>query len=430
MNPISNKTELVAGATTFITMAYIIFVNPAILSTAGVPFGAVATATCIGAGVMSILMGLYAKYPFALAPGMGINAVVAFTICGQMGLPFSVAMGMIVVEGIIVTILVLTKTREAVMDAIPTSLKLAIGVGIGIFIAFIGLTQGGIIDKHPVTAVTLGDLRANYTITTIVGLFTTIFLLARRVKASILIGIIITAIFGFVMGVVNFENGFFSFPSDFSLFFAFDIPSALHLSLLPLIFSLFLTDFFDTMGTVIAVGEEGNFLDDKKKLPRLKNVLLVDSVAAILGGMVGSSSITTYIESAAGVAEGGKRGTTSIITGILFLGSLFVIPFVSAIGGGYKVAEGIYKYPVTAPALIVVGFLMISAIRGIDFKKIEEGIPAFFTIIGMPLTYNISNGIGFGIVSYALIQVFSGKARTLNPLIYLMAILFIIGFII
>ncbi|MBI5573084.1 MAG: NCS2 family permease [Elusimicrobia bacterium] len=422
------KTEIIAGTTTFITMAYIIFVNPAILSAAGVPFEAVVLATCIGSGLMTIFMGLYSNYPFALAPGMGLNAVVAFTLCGQMGLSYSVAMGMIVIEGLMVTIFVLTRTREAIMDAIPKPIKLAIGVGIGIFIAFIGLSQGGIIEKNPATLVSLGNLKTDYALTAIIGLMLTSVLLAFRLKASIFIGIILTAIVGFLFGVVSLPQKIFSFPTDFSVMFKPDIAGALKLSLIPMIFALFMTDFFDTMGTVIGVSEEGGFLDKDGKLPRLKNVLLVDSLAAVCGGLSGSSSITTYIESAAGVAEGGKTGKTSVVTGTLFLISIFLIPIVCVIGGGYKIAEGIYKYPVTAPALIIVGFLMMSSIKGIDFKKTEEGIPAFLTIIGMPLTYNISHGIGFGFVSYTLIKLFTGKAKELHPLIYIVSLLFIINF--
>lgn len=422
------KTEIIAGTTTFITMAYIIFVNPAILCSAGVPFEAVAIATCIGAGLLTIFMGLYSNYPFALAPGMGLNAVVAFTICGQMGLSYKVAMGMIVIEGIMVTVFVLTKTREAIMDAIPKPIKLAIGIGIGIFIAFIGLSQGGIVEKHPATLVSLGNLKTNYALTTIIGLLLTSVLLTFRVKASILIGIILTAIAGFLLGVVSIPQKIFSFPSDFSVIFKPDIAGALKLSLLPMIFALFMTDFFDTMGTVIGVSEEGGFLDENGKLPRLKNVLLVDSLAAVSGGLLGSSSITSYIESAAGVAEGGKTGKTSVVTGVLFLLSIFLIPLVSVVGGGYMVCEGVFKYPVTAPALIIVGFLMMSSIKGIDFRKPEEGIPAFLTIIGMPLTYNISHGIGFGFVSYTLIKLFTGKAKELHPLIYVVSALFIINF--
>jgi len=424
----NTKTEIIAGLTTFMTMAYIIFVNPAILSSAGVSFESVALATCLGAGLMTIFMGLYSKYPFALAPGMGLNAVVAFTLCGQMKLPYSVAMGIIVIEGLMVTIFVLTKTRETVMNSIPKPIKLAIGVGIGIFIAFIGLSEGGIVEKNPATLVSLGNLKTNYAVTTVIGLLITSVLIALRVRASILIGIILTAVAGFFAGVVSLPHKIFSFPSDFSLFFKPDIAGALKITLIPMIFAIFMTDFFDTMGTIIGVSEEGGFLDENGRLPRLKNVLLVDSLSAVFGGLVGSSSVTSYIESAAGVAEGGKTGKTSVVTGVLFLASIFLIPLVSVVGGGYRTLDGVYKFPVTAPALIIVGFLMMSAIKGIDFKKADEGIPAFLTIIGMPLTYNISHGIGFGFISFTLIKLFTGKAKELHPLIYVVSALFAVNF--
>ena len=424
----NTKTEIIAGLTTFMTMAYIIFVNPAILSSAGVSFESVALATCLGAGMMTIFMGLYSKYPFALAPGMGLNAVVAFTLCGQMKLPYSVAMGIIVIEGLLVTVFVLTKTRETVMNSIPKPMKLAIGVGIGIFIAFIGLSQGGIVEKNPATLVSMGNLKTNYAVTTVIGLLITSVLIALRVRASILIGIILTAVIGFFAGVVSLPQKIFSIPSDFSLFFKPDIAGALKITLIPMIFAIFMTDFFDTMGTIIGVSEEGGFLDENGRLPRLKNVLLVDSLSAVFGGLVGSSSVTSYIESAAGVAEGGKTGKTSVVTGVLFLLSIFLIPLVSVVGGGYRTLEGVYKFPVTAPALIIVGFLMMSAIKGIDFKKADEGIPAFLTIIGMPLTYNISHGIGFGFISFTIIKLFTGKAKELHPLIYIVSALFAINF--
>ncbi len=424
----NTKTEILAGVTTFITMAYIIFVNPAILSSAGVPFEAVAFATCVGAGLMTIFMGLYSKYPFALAPGMGLNAVVAFTLCGQMKLPYSVAMGIIVVEGLLVTLFVLTKTREAVMNSIPKPLKLAIGVGIGIFIAFIGLVQGGIIERNPATLVSLGNLKTSYAVTTVIGLMVTSVLIVLRVRAAILIGIILTAVTGLFAGVVSLPQKIFSMPSDFSLFFKPDVAGALKLTLLPMIFAIFMTDFFDTMGTIIGVSEEGGFLDENGRLPRLKNVLLVDSLSAVFGGLVGSSSVTSYIESAAGVAEGGRTGKTSVVTGLLFLISVFFIPLVAVVGGGFKTAAGAYIFPVTAPALIIVGFLMMSAIKGIDFKKADEGIPAFLIILGMPLTYNISHGLGFGFISYTLIKLFTGKAKEVHPLLYIVSGLFVLNF--
>ncbi|MEW6039966.1 MAG: NCS2 family permease [Elusimicrobiota bacterium] len=422
------KTEIIGGITTFITMAYIIFVNPAILSSGGVDFEAVAVATCIGAGIMTIVMGLYSGYPYALAPGMGINAVVAFTLCAQMKLSYSVAMGIIVIEGIIVTILVLTRVRETVMNAIPKTIKLGIGVGIGLFIAFIGMSHGGIVVADPVTMVRLGKVTEPYVLVTVIGLIATAVLSSLRVKGGLLIGILITGLIGLLAGVVKPPREIISLPDNFTTLFNYDLSVVLNFALWPMIFALFMTDFFDTMGTIIGVGEEGGFLDENCLLPRLKNVLLVDSLSAVCGGVCGSSSVTTYIESAAGVAEGARTGIASLVTGVLFLLSLFLIPLVQVIGGGYEVLPGVYKYPVTAPALIVVGFLMMSTIKNIDFKKYEESIPAFLTIIGIPLTYNISHGIGFGFISYTLIKILTGQTRDIHPLLYVFSALFALNF--
>ncbi|MEW6087241.1 MAG: NCS2 family permease [bacterium] len=426
------KTEITAGVTTFMTMAYIIFVNPAILSAGGVPFRAAVVATCIASGLFCIVMGLYTNYPFTLAPGMGINAIVAWTIVLTMKQPWQTAMGIIFIEGLIVTILVLTNLREMVMNAIPKSLKLAIGVGIGIFIALIGLEEGGIITGNPVTLVQLGDFNKNYVQLTMAGILITSVLLVLKIRGAILIGIIITAVCAFFFGIVSFPDALISPPraEDFDTFFQMDVKSALNLSLVPMIFALFMTDFFDTMGTVIAVGRQAELLDEKGSLPGLKKVLLVDSLAAVFGGLFGCSSVTSYIESAAGVSEGGRTGLTSIVTGILFFISIIFLPLVKLIGGGFEISPGVFKYPITAPALIIVGFLMIELLKDIDWSKIDEGLPAFFIILLIPFTYNISYGIGFGFISYSLIKLFTGRPKEVHPVLYVISILFVLAFII
>ena len=422
------RTEVIAGLVTFITMSYIIFVNPAILKEAGVPLHGAIVATCIATGLMSLTMGLYSNYPLALAPGMGLNAVVTYTIVKGMGETWQVAMGMIVIEGIIITLLVLTNLREKVMDSIPLSLKQAIGVGIGVFLAFIGLMEGGIVVDSPVTLVQLGDLTQRYTQVALIGLLITSALVARRIKGGILYGVLITATIAIFMGIAELPKGVLSIPTDFSTFFRFDLIGALKLSLAPVIFSLFMSDFFDTMGTVIAIGEEAGFLDKYGRLPRLKRILLVDSVAAVAGGALGTSSVTTYIESAAGVSEGGKTGLSSLVTGTLFFAALFFTPLVAIVAAGYKIEEGIYRYPITSPALIVVGFLMMSVISRINFKEYEEGIPAFFIILVIPFTYSISYGIGFGFISYSLIKILTGKWKDVSITMYFISILFAISF--
>jgi AGZA family xanthine/uracil permease-like MFS transporter len=432
--------EIVAGITTFMTMAYIIFVNPAILSSGGetgIPFEAAVVATCLGAGLMSVLMGVISNTPFALASGMGINAVVVFTIIFGLGLTWQQAMGIIVIEGILVTILVLTGLRRMIMNAIPMELKYAIGVGIGLFIAFIGVQQAGFVDMDPVTAVKLGDFTMNYTQLAAFGLVLTIILVAFKIRGAILIGIAGTTIAGMIFRVIPLPTQIVSLPTaeSFYTFFKADIAGAvwsngmLNVAAIIMIFALFMTDFFDTMGTVIGVGEEAGLLDKKGNLPGLRRVLIVDSTAAIAGGLFGASSITTYIESASGVSEGGRTGIMPITTGFLFFISVFFAPLIAIVGGGIPDANGIYKYPVTAPALIVVGFLMMGVITRIDFKDFEVGIPAFLTIIVMPFTYNISYGIGFGFISYTLIKIFRGKIKQLHPLMIIVSVLFILAFI-
>lgn len=433
------RTEIIAGITTFMTMAYIIFVNPAILSqggATGVSFEAVVVATCLGAGVMSMAMGLITNTPFALASGMGINAVVVFTIIFGLGLSFQQAMGIIVIEGIIVTIFVLTGVRKMIMNAIPMGLKYAIGVGIGLFIAFIGAQQGGFVDINPVTAVTLGDFTANYTLLATFGLILTAVLVAFRIRGGILLGIIGTTIVGMIFKVVPLPERIMQVPNaeSFATFFRADVVGAvwsqgmLNVGAIVMVFALFMTDFFDTMGTVIGVGGEAGLLDKKGNLPGLKRVLLIDSLAAIAGGLFGASSVTTYIESASGVSDGGRTGIMPTVTGFLFLISVFFAPLIAVVGGGIEI-DGVFKYPVTAPALIIVGFLMMGVISRIDFKDFEVGIPAFLTIIIMPFTYNISYGIGFGFISYTLIKLFRGKYRELHPLMIIVSVLFAAAFI-
>ncbi len=434
------RREIVAGITTFMTMAYIIFVNPAILSsggTTGIPFESVVIATCLGAGIMSILMGLISNTPFALASGMGINAVVTFTIILGLGLSWQQAMGIIVIEGLLVIIMVLTKLRMILMNAIPMALKYAIGVGIGLFIAFIGAQEAGFVLTDPVTAVKLGDFTKSYTLLAAFGLILTVILVAYKVRGAILLGIIGTTIVGMIFKIIPLPTKIISMPTSesFSTFFKADLVGAvwsngmINTAAIVMIFALFMTDFFDTMGTVIGVGEEAGLLDAKGNLPGLKRVLLIDSSAAVVGGLFGCSSITTYIESASGVSEGGRTGIMPTTTGVLFILSIFFAPLIAVVGGGVPTAEGVYKYPVTAPALIVVGFLMMGIISKIDFKDFEIGIPAFLTIIIMPFTYNISYGIGFGFISYTLIKLFRGKFKQLHPLMIVASVLFAVAFI-
>lgn len=420
-----NKTtigrEVMAGCVTFMTMAYIIFVNPSILGEAMgkgmVP--ALIFATCLAAGVTTICMGLFTNYPLALASGMGLNALLAYGVVLGMGVPWQTAMGVVVIEGLIITILVLTNFREWVMDAIPLDLKRAIGVGIGLFIALIGLKDANLVVADPVTLITFGKLTAQSLIA-LAGIFVIAVLMGKQVKGSILIGISFSTILAVLAGLVELPKGSWVTgirPEYFQTFFALDLNGALSLGLAATIFAFLITDFFDTMGTVFAIGEEAGFVGKDGKLPRLKKVLLVDSLAAVVGGLFGCSSVTTYVESASGVGEGGRTGLTSVVTGLLFLLAIFFTPLV-----------GIVPTYAVAPALIIVGFLMLTAVKNMHWDDFSTAFPAFLTMVMIPFTYNISKGIGYGFISYVLIKVVSGKHKEVHPLMYLVSIAFVLDF--
>jgi len=456
------KTELLSGAATFLTMAYIIFVNPGILSAAGVPFAGAVTATAVGAAVMSVMMGVVANRPLALASGMGINAVLTFSVIGfqQANVPWQVGMAVIFVEGLLILGLVVTGFREAVMNSIPLNLKRAIGVGIGLFITVIGLNEGGVIRPAPVTLVSLGDFSQPYVWVTLIGFFTAAFFMASKVKGDILWGILAASAAALALGVTAVPQAAFAAP-DFSTFFApFQVVAgkpALYAAFTPAlgftIFAILLTDFFDTMGTVVAVGEQAGFVNKDGSVRDIRKILLVDSAAAATGGLFGASSITTYIESAAGVAEGGRTGLSAVVTGLLFGLCAFFSPVIQMVGGGYRLPNkdhycllvnsgftppadvippgcgDYFVYPITAGALIIVGSLLMKTVREIDWDKFDEALPAFLTMIGIPLTYNISYGIGFGFITYTAIKLARRKFADIHPLMYVVSAAFLLSFV-
>jgi AGZA family xanthine/uracil permease-like MFS transporter len=421
------RTEVIAGIVTFMTMAYIIFVNPGILSSM---FGdaaadwipALATATTLGAALMCLAMGFITNRPLALASGMGLNAVVAFGIVLGAGVPWQVGMSVVFVEGLIILLLVMTGLREAIMNAIPLDLKRAIGVGIGLFISFIGLKSGGIVVANEATLVGLGDFSSTGVWVAIIGLVAIFAFMALRVKGDILWGILVATAAALLLGLTELPSTLISMP-DFRTFGApfqqvdgqIALIQVFTPALMLFVFSLMLTDFFDTMGTVVAVGEQAGFVDEQGKVPGIRGILAVDSAAAAVGGAFGASSITTYIESASGVAEGGRTGLTSIVVGILFAAAAFFAPVIAMVGGAGEI---------TAGALIVVGFLMMRSVSEIPWNDFEEAFPAFITIIGIPLTYNISWGIGLGFISFVIIKVLHGKARDVHPFMYAAALAF------
>jgi AGZA family xanthine/uracil permease-like MFS transporter len=434
----SVRTEIIAGLATWLTMAYILFVNPAILGSvkdsAGttLSFPAVLTVTALVAGVMTLAMGIYANYPFAIAAGLGLNAFVTFTLVATLGLTWPQAMGVIVIEGAVITLLVLTGFREAVLNAIPMDLKRAIGIGIGLFLAIIGLVNGGIVVGSPATLITLNpDLSSLHVLVFVFGLAVTSMLVARKVKGGLLIGILATTVFAIIVnqGFGNsavFDTGIAVIPKkivsspDFSLLgnFNFGVFDVLGFATATAaILAVMLSDFFDTMGTVIGIGGEAGWLTADVKLPRLNRVLLVDSLAAAVGGAAGASSATTYIESAAGVSAGARTGLASVVTGACFLVALFLTP-----------VAGIVPAQATAPALIVVGYLMMAIAREIPFGDLEEGFPALLTMAVMPFTYSITNGIGAGFLAYCFIKLVRGKGRQVHLMMYLASAAFVVYF--
>ena len=434
-------TEVLAGVTTFMVMAYIIFVNPAILSFASVPalqgqgppFAATLAATCLVAAVMTIAMGLTTNYPLAIASGMGLNAVVAFQLVAGLKLPWPAAMGVIFLEGAVITVLVLTGFREAVMNAIPLSQKRAISVGIGLFILFIGLFNGGIVKPGPGIPVTLGALTSPKVAVTLAGLFLTVLLVALRVRAALLLGIVTTTLLAIVVnalgggqvwtlpGVAVVPARIVATPDLSTLGAGLNLEVFVRVGLLTAlltIFSIMLSDFFDTMGTVVGIGTEAGWLDRDGRLPRLNRVLLVDSLGAVMGGVCSASSATTYIESAAGVAAGGRTGLTAVVVGLCFGLALFFAPL-----------AGVVPPEATAAALVIVGYLMCTLVKDIPFAELEDGLPALLTMTLMPFTYSITNGIGAGFVSYAFIKVVRGKGGEVHPMMYVAAVAFVIYFV-
>jgi AGZA family xanthine/uracil permease-like MFS transporter len=429
------RTEVAAGFTTWLTMAYILFVNPQILGFVGIPdlqplglpFNQVLTVTALVAGVVTIAMGLYANYPFALAAGLGLNAFVAFTLVVANGLPWPEAMGVIAAEGILITILVLTGAREAILNAIPMDLKRAIGIGIGAFIALIGLVNAGVVVRGEGTVLTLAPELTRWTIFTFaLGLAITSALVARRVKGALLLGILLTTVFATIVNEIFddaiWPGGIAAIPSkivdtpDFALVgqVSFGFFSSLGFwTATAIVISVMLSDFFDTMGTVIGIGGEAGLLDEEGKLPGIKKVLFVDSLAAVAGGVASSSSNTTYIESASGVSDGGRTGLTAVVVGLLFLLALFFSPL-----------AGVIPAEATAPVLVIVGYFMMTLVKDIQWSDPGIGIPALLTILMMPFTYSITNGVGAGFLSYVAIAVLRGRWKDVHPLLYVVAAIF------
>ncbi|WP_283676960.1 NCS2 family permease [Clostridium perfringens] len=415
------KTEFIAGLTTFMTMAYILIVNPSILSAAGMDQGAVFTATALSAVIATLIMGLYAKLPFAQAPGMGLNAFFAYTIVIQMGYSFEFALTAVLLEGIIFILLTIFNVREAIVDSIPKGIKNAISVGIGLLIALIGLEGAGIVvHTDGGTIVSLGNIVSGSGLLAIIGLLITSVLIAKNVKGALFIGMIITSIIGIPMGITPIPSKIISMPPSIApTFFKFDFHNIFSLDMVIALFTLLFMDMFDTIGTLVGVATKAKMLDKDGKVPNIKKALFSDAVGTTLGACLGTSTVSTFVESASGVAEGGRTGLTAVSTAFMFFLALFFAPLFAVITPA-----------VTASALVLVGLFMIEPIKEIDLHDFTEAIPAFLTIIMMPFAYSISDGIVFGVISYIILKLFSGKRKEISLTTVILGLVFLLKFLI
>ena len=416
------RTEIGAGLTTFMTMAYIIFVNPGILSTTGMSFDGVLIATVVATAIGTLLMAFLANYPFAMAPGMGLNAYFAFSVVLGRGISWETALGAVFISGVLFVLLTLSRAREAVVDAVPHGLKVAISSAIGLFIAFIGAQNAGLIVDNPATLVGLGDLRQPGPLLALLGTLFTAGLLSLRVKGAILWGVLATTFAGALLGLVPWPERIIELPrlSTWStVALKLDIGAALRLGLLEIILVFLFVDFFDTMGTLVGVSTRAGFLDERGRLPRAQQAMLSDALGTVFGALAGTSTVTTYVESASGVSAGGRTGLAAVTVAVAFLLSLLFAPIVRMVAD---------FPPATAPALIVVGALMMQVIGRIDWEDVSEAFPAFITVIAMPLTYSIATGIALGFISYPVVKLIAGKGREVHWLVYALAVLFALRF--
>jgi len=412
------RTEIVAGITTFVTMAYIVLVNPAILHDAGMPLAAVTAATCLSAAFGSIFMGVFARYPIALAPGMGLNAYFTYVVVKGMGVPWQAALGAVFMSGVVFMLLTLAGIRQMILSAIPTELYAAVSAGIGVFIAFIGLKNAGLVVANPATFVALGNLRSANAAVSVFGLVVIAVLLAKRISGAILIGIASSALLGFALGLTKWQPVSYALSDLTATAFKLDLRATARFGFWEIIFVFLFVDLFDNLGTLVAVGREAGLVDENNQIPRLNRILISDSIATMISSLAGTSTVVSYIESAAGVEAGGRSGVTAIVTGSLFVLALFALPLIGAI-----------PTAATAPALIIVGSLMMAQGANIEWKRPGVAIPSFLTMIMIPLTFSIANGLAFGFIAYAFIKIGSGEGRRVHWLVYLLSALFIARFI-
>ena len=411
------RTEVLAGITTFLTMAYILAVNPNILSATGMDKGALFTTTVVASAFATLLMAFYAKLPFGLAPGMGLNAFFAYTVCLTMGYTWQFALTAVLIEGLIFILLTVTNLRDKIVDAIPVTLKNAIGAGIGLFISFIGLQNAGIIVNNDATLISMGNITSGTALLGMIGLVVTSLLLVKGVRGALLFGILITTLIGIPMGITKFDGIFSTPPSIEPIFWQFEWHNIFTKEMIVVVFTFLFVDMFDTIGTLVGVTTKAGMMDKNGKIPHLKQAFMVDAIGTTAGAMLGTSTITTFVESASGVGEGGRSGLTSFVVAVCFLLSLFFAPFFLSVPGA-----------ATAPVLILVGLMMMSSVLKVNFSDYSEAIPAFICIIFMPLAYSISDGIVLGMISYVLINLLTGKYKKLTIGMYILAAIFVLKF--
>ena len=411
------RTEVLAGITTFLTMAYILAVDPNILSATGMDKGALFTTTVIASAFATLLMAFYAKLPFGLAPGMGLNAFFAYTVCLTMGYTWQFALTAVLIEGLIFILLTVTNLRDKIVDAIPVTLKNAIGAGIGLFISFIGLQNAGIIVNNDATLISMGNITSGTALLGMIGLVVTSLLLVKGVRGALLFGILITTLIGIPMGITKFDGIFSTPPSIEPIFWQFEWHNIFTKEMIVVVFTFLFVDMFDTIGTLVGVTTKAGMMDKNGKIPHLKQAFMVDAIGTTAGAMLGTSTITTFVESASGVGEGGRSGLTAFVTAVCFLLSLFFAPFFLSVPGA-----------ATAPVLILVGLMMMSSVLKVNFADYSEAIPAFICIIFMPLAYSISDGIVLGMISYVLINLLTGKYKKLTIGMYILAAIFVLKF--
>jgi len=411
------RPELVGGLTTFMTMAYIVVVNPQILSQAGIPAEGVVFATCVSSAAATLVMGLYANYPIAMAPGMSLNAYFTYSVCLGMNIPWRTALGVVFFSGVLFVLLTITGVREQIVNGIPDCLKHSIAAGIGLFIAFVGLRNAKLVVAHPATFVSFGNLSLPEVQTACLGILVTLVFLVRRVNGAILLGILATSVVGFARGIAHWPSALVSMPHARTTFLALDLRGALHLGLVEIVFTFLFVDLFDNVGTLVGVCEQAGFVKDGR-IPRVGRVLVADGVGTMLGALTGTSTVTSYIESAAGIAAGARTGLSSVVVAALFLLAAFFAPVAVAIPGF-----------ATAPALILVGALMMQSVARIAWSDFSEAFPAFLTMLAMPLTFSIATGLSLGVIAYSMVKVAAGRYREVSPVLWLLTILFALRYL-